>query len=120
MILPIISLILIFFLIYILLKHIEQLQSGSTNPNLYLWIILESFGLLIIPLICKTTRSKSPSTLKTSNIRKDPDAFKLKIRKQFQFDVKYTPSIIVKCPKCKFENPGNTKICFNCGRNLDF
>ena len=122
MIFPLFSLILIFFLIYRLLKHIEQLQiqSGSTNSNLYLWIIVESFGLLIIPLICKTTRSKSSSNQKTSYKIKDPDAFKLKIRKQFQFDVKYSPNIIVKCPQCKFENPSYVKICFNCGNKFDF
>ena len=117
MVAPLLSLIIIISLIYLLVKHIELLQSGSSDSNLYLWIVLESLGLLFIPLIFKTKRPVSNSEGKHIKNKQD---FNLKIKKMITFNSNYSPNIIVKCRKCRFENPSSTKICLNCGNKMDF
>ncbi|MHA1776492.1 MAG: hypothetical protein DRO88_04005 [Promethearchaeia archaeon] len=57
----------------------------------------------------------------TVNIQaKKQKKLELKIEKEIRFNVEYQPNLIVKCPKCGFDNPMRAKTCFNCGFKLNF
>jgi len=96
-----------------------MIQSGSTNSNLYLWIILESLGLFILPLILSPKKWKSESSKKRAKKQKKQN-LNLKIHKKVKIESNYSPCIIKKCVHCRFENPSSAKICFNCGKKIEF
>lgn len=116
-----ISLIAIIFLIIKLLSHIQELQSGSSDNILYLWITLEILGLLIIPLISNPNRWNTISkNISKKQEKRQKLQLDLKIKRKVYLDSHYSPNLIIKCPFCGFDNPKNTKKCFNCQAELEF
>ncbi len=115
------SLVLIFFLIYQLLNHIKQIQNGNSGSFTYIWVVLEIIGLLILPLISNPKRwEKVNKNREDKKIKKEEIQLNLKIRKEIELNTRYSPKLIVKCPKCGFENPKSTKKCFNCQSDIPF
>ncbi|UYP47859.1 hypothetical protein NEF87_004144 [Candidatus Lokiarchaeum ossiferum] len=115
------SLILTFVLITLLIQNVEAFSHGESSGSLIIYTLLEAIGLFFIPIIFNpravkkrlNRNSKSPK----SKAKSDLD---LRIARMVRLNPKYSPNLIVKCPKCGFDNPSKTKICFNCAFNLNF
>ncbi len=115
------SLIVTFLLIWSLLLDIEAFTQGDSSGNRIILTVLKSIGLLIIPFIFNPKAVMKRLGRHQEKIdRRKKDALDLQIAKMVRFNAKFSPSLVVKCPKCKFDNPTKTKICFNCGHNINF
>ena len=116
---PIFSLLMTFGLLYLLLNDVELFRQGDRSSRIVLGILFECLGLFFFPLLMggklKKTEKKSS---RTTNEEKQTKRFNFK--KPVRLNVHYSAKVIVKCTKCKFENPTRTKKCFNCGEELNF
>ena len=108
-----------FAILWLLSQKIQTYTAGDHSPTNILYIILLAISLFIIPFIFlpKAVKRKHGSSKKTA--KKPTNAqLELKIRKVMDLTGDYSTNIINKCPKCGFENPARTKMCFNCGFSI--
>lgn len=118
---PIISLLITFFILYLLYENIKAINEGEHTVERYSLTIIESISLFIIPFIFNP-KAVSKRINKRSKAKQpvEKDILELKIQKIVKLDGHYTPSIIKKCPNCGFVNTKKSIICFNCAYKLDW
>ena len=118
---PILSLFTTFLLLYLLYENIKAINEGDHSENRYIFTILESIALFVIPFIfnpkavIKRINKKNRSEQTNKN-----DDLDLKIQKIVKLDGHYTTPIIKKCPNCNFINTKKTEICHNCSYKLNW
>ena len=107
-------------LLVLLINQIQIFQEGKGDSMDFLWITLEIIGLVLTVLISNPFLKKSNNENNKSQEKQKTKSLDLKIRRNVQLNTHYTPKIVVKCPKCGFENPSSTKNCYNCFNELSF
>jgi hypothetical protein len=120
---PIISLIITFGLLYDLVSGVERITGGDRSSGTILRLLFESIMLFIVPFAFNPKyyqSTRKPKVVPQEQIDKDKERKRWRLRKQISFKGHYEPPIIMRCPKCKFENPPKTNVCFNCGEKLVF
>jgi len=118
---PVISLLITFFILYLLFENISAINEGDHSDKRYLLTVIESISLFIIPLIFNPKAVSK--RINKRNKAKQPDEkniLELKIQKLVKLNGHYTPAIIKKCPNCGFVNTKKSIICFNCAYKLDW
>ncbi len=118
---PVISLLITFFILYLLFENISAINEGDHSEKRYLLTVIESISLFIIPFIFNP-KAVSKRINKRNKAKKtiEKDILELKIQKLVKLDGHYTPAIIKKCNNCGFINTKKTKVCYNCGYRLDW
>ena len=118
---PVISLLITFFILYLLFENISAINEGDHSDKRYLLTVIESISLFIIPFIFNPKAvSKRINKRKKTKQPEKKDILELKIQKLVKLNGKYTPGIVKKCPKCGFVNTRNSKVCYNCKYRLDW
>ena len=118
---PVISLLITFFILYLLFDNISAINGGDHSDMRYILTVIESISLFIIPFIFNPKAVSK--RINKRNIEKktiEKDILELKIQKLVKLDGHYTPAIIKKCPNCGFVNTKKSIVCFNCGYKLDW
>ena len=118
---PTISLLITFFILYLLFENISAINEGDHSEKRYLFTVIESVSLFIIPFIFNP-KAVSKRINKRSKAKQpiEKDILELKIQKLVKLNGHYTPGIIKKCPNCGFINTKKSKICYNCAYKLDW
>lgn len=118
---PIISILITFFILYLLYENILAINEGDHSGKRYLLTVIESISLFVIPFIFNP-KAVNKRINKRSEAKRpiEKEILELKIKKLVKLDGQYTQAIIKKCPKCSFVNTKNSKICYNCGYKLNW
>ena len=118
---PVISLLITFFILYLLFDNISAINEGDHSDKRYILTVIESISLFIIPFIFNP-KAVSKRINKRNKAKKtiEKDILELKIQKIVKLDGRYTPAIIKKCPNCGFVNTKKSIICYNCAYKLDW
>ena len=118
---PILSLLITFFLLYLLFENIKAINEGDHSENRYFLIIVESIALFLIPFLFNPKAvNKRINRRNRAKLTQEKNLLELKIKKLVKLDGHYTPAIVLKCPNCKFVSTKKTKICYNCGYKLNW
>ena len=118
---PVISLLITFFILYLLFENISAINEGDHSEKRYFLTVIESISLFIIPFIFNPKAvSKRINKRSKTKQPKEKDILELKIQKLVKLDGYYTPAIIKKCPNCGFVNTKKTIICYNCSYKLNW
>ncbi|MHA1718496.1 MAG: hypothetical protein ACTSWX_13000 [Promethearchaeota archaeon] len=120
-IIPLLSLGITVFIIYLLVNDIEAMIAGDYSSRRILLTAIESVGLFVIPLIFNPNAVKRRfNKREQARIQKEKDRLDLIIKKTVKLEETFTPAVIRKCPRCGFISTGNAKVCFNCGYKLNW
>ena len=115
------SLVLTFVLITLLIQNVEAFSHGDSSGTLIIQTLLEAIGLFFVPIIFNPRALKKRLNRNSNSAKvKTKSDLDFRIARMVRLDAKYCPNLVVKCPKCGFDNPSKTKICFNCALNLNF
>lgn len=118
---PIISLLITFFILYLLFENISAINEGDHSEKRYFLTVIESISLFIIPFIFNPKAvSKRINKRSKAKQPKEKDILELKIQKLVKLNGRYTPAIILKCPNCGFVSTKKTKVCYNCSYKLNW
>ncbi|MHA1520611.1 MAG: hypothetical protein ACTSRK_10560 [Promethearchaeota archaeon] len=118
---PIFSIGSIIFLLFLIFHDIQIINSGDYPQSTITALIIESILLFLLPLLFNPRAIKKRfENTKNRSKKINSDALAFRIEQEIRFAETYRPNVIIKCPKCKFENPSNAKICYNCGFSLNF
>ncbi|TFH27758.1 MAG: zinc ribbon domain-containing protein [Promethearchaeota archaeon] len=118
---PILSIASIVSLLLLIFWDIQLINSGDYPQSTITALVIESILLFLLPCLFNPRAIKK--RLDGSGKRPqqvDSDVLALKIEKEIRFSESYRPNLVIKCPKCKFENPSKAKICYNCGYKMNF
>ena len=121
LIIPLISLLVTIFMLFLLYEDIKALNEGDKSVKRIALTIINSIALFIIPFIFNPKAVKKRfDSREEERIQREKDYLDIIIKKTVKLDETFTPSLIRKCPKCGFMNTGKTKICYNCGFKLNW
>jgi hypothetical protein len=110
----IISLSLTLILTFILYINLTSYIEGDQTTLRLTYILITSLAIFFIPIaMYHHNRPKDPEYDLYEKGKKESQ-FQLKIFKRIRLNTIYNKPLIIKCPRCKFENPPSTKKCFNC------
>ncbi len=106
-------------LIVLIVVQIQSITQNGISLKILIFIGLESILIFLLPCIFKPEfalrRILQPFSRGDQIQSQMDDLIPLP---PLEFVPEHHHPIIIKCPVCHFENPGNRKQCLNCGSDL--